>query len=189
MAKLNPNQRIFDVMGEIQRGTYRIPNIQRGFEWNKPRVAKLLDSIMHGYPIGAIMVWKPTPEVQADISDREFVADFRSDQDYVTEEPHASDKEAYLVLDGQQRLQSLYLSFFGSYDGARVYLAIDYEPHADDGDYGFTFLTPDEARQQPNMLPLVQIVELDSDTKSEFSENLAQCLAAGIRDLAERQRT
>ena len=63
MAKLNPNQRIYDVMGEIQRGTYRIPNIQRGFEWNKPRVLKLLDSIMHGYPIGAIMVWKPTPVV------------------------------------------------------------------------------------------------------------------------------
>jgi hypothetical protein len=189
MAKLNPNQRIYDVMGEIQRGTYHIPNIQRGFEWNKPRIARLLDSIMHGYPIGAIMVWKPTLEVQADISDREFVADFRSDQDYLTDEPHASDKEAYLVLDGQQRLQSLYVSFFGSYDGARVYLAIDYEPQADDGDYGFTFLTPDEARQQPNMLPLVQIVELDSDTKSEFSENLAQRLAAGIADPAERQCT
>jgi hypothetical protein len=189
MAKLNPNQRIYDVMGEIQHGTYRIPNIQRGFEWNKPRIAKLLDSIMHGYPIGAIMVWKPTPEVQADISDREFVADFRSDQDYLTDEPHASDKEAYLVLDGQQRLQSLYVSFFGSYDGARVYLAIDYEPQADDGDYGFTFLTPDEARQQPNMLPLIDIVQLDSDTKSEFAENLAQRLAAGNNDPADRQRT
>ncbi len=188
MAKLNPNQRIFDVMGEIRRGTYRIPNIQRGFEWNKPRVAKLLDSIMHGYPIGAIMVWKPTPEVQADISDREFVPDFHSDQDYLTDAPHASDKEAYLVLDGQQRLQSLYLSFFGSYDGARVYLAIDYEPNAEDDDYGFTFLTLEEARLQPNMLPLVQIVELDADTKSEFSENLAQRLAAGIPDPVERQR-
>jgi hypothetical protein len=187
MAKLNPNQRIYDVMGEIKRGTYRIPNIQRGFEWNKPRVLKLLDSIMHGYPIGAIMVWNPTPEIQADISDREFVPDFRSDQDYVTDAPHASDKESYLVLDGQQRLQSLYLSFFGSYDGERVYLAIDYEPNADDGDYGFTFLTPDQAKQKPNMLPLATIVELESETKSKFAKNLAQKLTADITDPAERQ--
>lgn len=187
MAKLNPNQRIYDVMGEIKRGTYRIPNIQRGFEWNKPRVLKLLDSIMHGYPIGAIMVWNPTPEIQADISDREFVPDFRSDQDYVTDAPHASDKEAYLVLDGQQRLQSLYLSFFGSYDGERVYLAIDYEPTADDGDYGFAFLTPDQAKAKPNMLPLVTIVELEAETKSKFAKNLAQKLTAGITDPVERQ--
>jgi hypothetical protein len=190
MASLNPNQRIFDVMNEIHRGAYRIPNIQRGFEWNKPRIAKLLDSIMNGYPIGAIMVWKPTPEIQADISDRRFIADFRSDQDYLTDAAHASDAEAYLVLDGQQRLQSLYLSFFGSYDGTRVYMAIDHLPasQADDDDYEFPFLTPDEARQKPQMLALAEIVKLDADTKSEFTENLAQRLAKDIADPAERQR-
>ena len=190
MASLNPNQRIFDVMNEIHRGAYRIPNIQRGFEWNKPRIAKLLDSIMNGYPIGAIMVWKPTPEIQADISDRRFITDFRSDQDYLTDAAHASDAEAYLVLDGQQRLQSLYLSFFGSYDGARVYMAIDHLPasQADDDDYEFPFLTPDEARQRPQMLALAEIVKLDADTKSEFTENLAQRLAKDIADPTERQR-
>ena len=55
MAKLNPNQRIYDVILDIHQGEYRIPNIQRGYEWDKPRIAKLLDSIMNGYPIGAIM--------------------------------------------------------------------------------------------------------------------------------------
>src|SRR5262249_26094760 len=141
MANLNPNQRIHDVLLDIERGLYRIPNIQRGYEWDKPRVAKLLDSIMNGYPIGAIMVWKPTPDVQRDISDRSFVKDFRSDQDYLSDAAHASDAEAYLVLDGQQRMQSLYLSFFGSYDGARVYMALDHlpSPEADDDDYDFQF--------------------------------------------------
>ena len=190
MANLNPNQRIYDVMGEIHRGSYRIPNIQRGYEWGKARIAKLLDSIMNGYPIGAIMVWKPTPEVQADISDRSFIADFRSDQDYLSDSAHPSDAEAYLVLDGQQRLQSLYLSFYGSYDGARVYMAIDHlpSPQADDDDYEFEFLTRDEARQMPQMIPLAEIVKLDADTKSEFAENLAQKLAAGVSDPADRQR-
>jgi len=187
MAKLNPNQRIYDVMLDIEDGTYRIPNIQRGFEWNKPRVVKLLDSIMNGYPIGAIMVWKPSPKIQADISDREFVTDFSSDQDYLTDKPHASDKEAYLVLDGQQRLQSLYLSFFGSFDGERVYLAIDYEPKEEDGEYGFTFLAPEEAGQKSQMTPLADIVKLTPDNKSDFAESRAQLLAATIKDPAERQ--
>jgi uncharacterized protein with ParB-like and HNH nuclease domain len=128
MPNLNPNQRIYDVLQDIDRDYYRIPNIQRGYEWNKARITKLLDSIMNGYPIGAIMVWKPTPRVQSDISDRSFVSDFISDQDYLSDLPHISDTEAYLVLDGQQRMQSLYLSFFGSYDNERVYMAIDHLP-------------------------------------------------------------
>jgi len=189
MSNLNPNQRIYDVMAEIKRGTYRIPNIQRGFEWDKPRIAKLLDSIMNGYPIGAIMVWKPTPDVQKDISDRAFVADFRQDQDYLSDAPHASDAEAYLVLDGQQRLQSLYLSFFGSYDGARMYLGVDHFPSAtDDDQYDFAFLTPEEAKDQNRMVPLAHIVSLDSDTKSDFSENLAKDLAKSVPEETERQR-
>jgi hypothetical protein len=190
MTNLNPNQRIIDVLLDIHRGYYRIPNIQRGYEWDKTRISKLLDSIMNGYPIGAIMVWKPTPEIQRDISDRDFVRDFYSDQDYLSDAAHPSDSEAYLVLDGQQRLQSLYLSFFGSYDGERVYMAIDHlpSPEADDDDYDFRFLTPKEAEKRPNMVHLAEIVKLDSDTKYDFAERLAVRLAATVSDIGERQR-
>jgi len=59
--ELNPNQRIYDVLQAIDRGVYRVPSIQRGYEWGSDRVTKLLDSIMSGYPIGAFMVWRPTP--------------------------------------------------------------------------------------------------------------------------------
>jgi len=187
---LNPNQRIYDVLLDIHRDHYRIPNIQRGFEWDKARIAKLLDSIMNGYPIGAIMVWKPNQEVRSDISDRSFVKDFRSDHDYLADDAHPSDAEAYLVLDGQQRLQSLYLSFFGSYDNERAYIAIDYlpTPEADDDGYDFQFLTTEEAKKKPNMIPLAEIVKLDSDTKSDFAEELAMRLAETIGNNSERQR-
>src|SRR5262245_34826186 len=108
---LNPNQRIFDVLKAVERGTYRVPSIQRGFEWGPERVSKLLDSVMSGYPIGAIMVWQPTNEIRGDIPTRRFVDKYESSRDYLSEPPHPADDEAYLVLDGQQRLQSLYLSF------------------------------------------------------------------------------
>ena len=190
MASINPNQRIHDVLEEIDQDHYRLPNIQRGFEWDKPRIVKLLDSIMNGYPIGAIMVWKPTLEVQSDISDRSFIRDFDSVQDYLSDASHSSDAEAYLVLDGQQRLQSLYLSFFGSYDGKRVYMAIDHlpSPEADDDDYAFLFLTPKEAWNKPNMVPLADIVKLNSDTKYDFADGLAMRLAEMVGDNNERQK-
>lgn len=188
MANLNPNQRIYDVLLDIQRGLYRIPSIQRGYEWDKARIAKLLDSIMNGYPIGAIMVWKPTPDVQKEISDRSFVKDFRSDEDYLSEAPHASEDEAYLVLDGQQRLQSLFLCFFGSYDGYRVYMAIDHLPsaEADDDDYDFQFLTLEEAKKMPQMVPLADIVKIDSETKSEFLEEISARIVSDIKNENER---
>ena len=187
---LSPNQRIYDVLLDIHRDRYRIPNIQRGYEWDKSRIAKLLDSIMNGYPIGAIMVWKPNLQVRSDISDRSFVRDFRSDEDYLADDIHPSDPEAYLVLDGQQRLQSLYLSFFGSYNGERAYMAIDHLPstEADDDDYDFQFLTIEEAKKRPNMVPLADVVRLNPSTKSKFVEERATYLTKMIVDDNERLR-
>ena len=181
---LNPNQRIYDVLQSIHQGQYRIPNIQRGYEWNQERVTKLLDSIMSGYPIGAIMVWRPTEEIRADILTRPFIKDFESTRDYVSDESHPSDQEAHLVLDGQQRLQSLYLSFFGSYDKKRVYIQIDYVPTeaGDDTDYRFEFLIPEEARARPAMVHVAEVIQLDSDTKFDFAEKRAHQLCAHVMD-------
>lgn|GEM_PF-1078248 len=188
---LNPNQRIVDVLQAIHQGHYRIPNIQRGYEWNQERVLKLLDSIMSGYPIGAIMVWRPTVEILQDILTRPFVRDYDAGQDYVSHQPHeADDSEAYLVLDGQQRLQSLYLSFYGSYNVKRVYLQLDYVPTDvdEDTDYRFEFLTKEEADTQPEMVHLVEIANLDSDTKFEFIEKLASKLSQHLTDPDEQKK-
>lgn len=186
MSDLNPNQRIYDVAQAIHQGRYRIPNIQLGYEWGTDRVAKLLDSIMSGYPIGAIMVWRPTDEIRRDIQTRRFVADFESARDYLSEPPHEADAgpEAYLVLDGQQRLQSLYLSLYGGYDGGRVYLKVDHVPTDADGDtdYTFAFLTPAEAQARPEMVHLSEILRLDTDTKFRYITRLANRLRGSIED-------
>jgi uncharacterized protein with ParB-like and HNH nuclease domain len=187
---LNPNQHIFDVLQAIDRGTYRVPSIQRGYEWGPDRVTKLLDSIMSGYPIGAIMVWRPDNKIRADIPSRRFINKFESSLDYLSGEPHPAEGEAYLVLDGQQRLQSMYLSFFGSYDGRRVYLQLDHIPTDvdDDTDYRFEFLTLEEGRERPEMIHLSDIIQLDSDTQFEFVENLVRRLCEGISDDTKRQQ-
>jgi hypothetical protein len=43
MPRFDPNQRIFDVLGDVNEGAFRIPNIQRGYEWDSQRVLKLSD--------------------------------------------------------------------------------------------------------------------------------------------------
>lgn len=42
--------------------TLRIPTIQRQFVWDSEDVRDLIDSIVNGYPVGAIIIWEPTSE-------------------------------------------------------------------------------------------------------------------------------
>lgn len=169
MPKFDPNQKIASVLKEIHAGSFRIPNIQRGYEWDSQRVLKLLDSIMNGYPIGAIMIWQPADDDAKEIRTRAFIRDYDDRADYLTSSPHASDAESpFFVLDGQQRLQSLYLSFFGSYNGSRVFLQIDHRPTNDDEDYRFQFLSPSEAKDKPWMVALADLAKLDYESKGEF---------------------
>lgn len=172
MPKFDPNQRIWDVLKDVHAGAFRIPNIQRGYEWDGQRVLKLLDSIMNGYPIGAIMVWQPPVSAASDIRTRKFIQNYDESVDYLTEPPHAIDvSDPFFVLDGQQRLQSLYLSFFGNYNGRRIYLQVDHRPSSDDEDYRFQFLSHEEAKDKPWLVPMAELVNLDYSTKGKFIDN------------------
>ena len=46
------------LMSEIEKGIIKIPQFQRDFVWTKEKSAKLLDSILKGYPIGTFILWK-----------------------------------------------------------------------------------------------------------------------------------
>lgn len=71
----------------------RLPTIQREFVWDAEDVKKLLDSIVQGYPIGSIIIWKP---------DVEFPSVPLMGED-------TRRKDYQYILDGQQRLTSLLL--------------------------------------------------------------------------------
>jgi hypothetical protein len=187
MPDIKPDQRIYDVVRDIDTGVYWIPNIQRGYEWGIDRVTKLLDSIMSGYPIGAIMAWKPDDATRQEIRTRRFTRDFSSIGEYPSDTPDPSGDQAYLILDGQQRLQSLYISFLGSYDGKRAYLRVDYIPtdDGDDTDYDFEFLTNEEAQARLQMVHLRTLIKLDMQRLFPFINNLATQLCASINDPLE----
>ena len=82
-----------ELVGMIERGELRLPEMQRRYVWRATRVRDLLDSLYRGYPSGAILVW----ETAEDIPLRKFSVQ-------QSHNPYASSK---LLLDGQQRLTSL----------------------------------------------------------------------------------
>jgi uncharacterized protein with ParB-like and HNH nuclease domain len=86
-------------------GGFWLPNIQRAFVWSEEQTCRLFDSILREYPISTLLVWKTRSKIRC----RKFIDNFRPEH-----RNHLSDfyvpqdqKKKCLVLDGQQRLQSL----------------------------------------------------------------------------------
>lgn len=79
---------------DVESGKLGLPELQRGYVWKPVKVRNLLDSMLKGYPIGYLMLWE-----SSDSPDK-------SSQIGVENKAYASAKS--LVIDGQQRLTSLY---------------------------------------------------------------------------------
>lgn len=91
MAKAEAS--VEDLVGMIERGELRLPEMQRQYVWQATRVRDLMDSLYRGYPSGAILVWETDEAVP--------LRDFAVQQQ---QNPYQTTK---LLLDGQQRLTSL----------------------------------------------------------------------------------
>lgn len=114
--------KISDLVMTKLNASYVLPSIQREFVWLKnPRekkVEKLFDSILQEYPFGTILTWQVQKDSQADKLHWEV---YQFVQHYDADHPHNDIanvngySELSLVLDGQQRLTSLFLGLRGSY--------------------------------------------------------------------------
>jgi len=102
---------IKEVVEEINE-RYFLPDIQRPYVWKESQVYALYDSIMRGYPISTFLFWVG----ESDIIDKlTFKYEFLSDNSKGTENVRSTttpiEKYDYrIVLDGQQRLTTLYLT-------------------------------------------------------------------------------
>jgi len=134
---------IVTLLNQIDSGDIVLPAIQRDFVWSEEKIEKLMDSIMRGYPVGIVLVW----ETYKDIQYRQFEKIYRNGTRPAFID-NSSKKKLKLVLDGQQRLQSLYLALYGSYNGKYLCFDILSGRHSDDFEeekYYFYFATLEEA--------------------------------------------
>lgn len=103
---------LFRLVEEINRDLY-LPHIQRPFVWEEEQMLRLFDSLMRNYPIQTLLFWRTKDEIKA----RKFMEQVAWDADLSDfYEPNMSKEgvEKVFVLDGQQRLQTLYAIFFGA---------------------------------------------------------------------------
>jgi uncharacterized protein with ParB-like and HNH nuclease domain len=170
MGEIKPNQRIYDVVKDIKEGKYRLPSIQRSFVWEQDRICKLFDSLMNEYPIGSFLVWKPPKDTE--IRSRKFTDDYKTGARLISEE-NPVQPSSYLVVDGQQRLQSLYIGFFGSYDKEYLYFKVDSNPESEENGlrYQFQFMMPEQAKKDPHWVRPKEIVDLKIEEISEFVDD------------------
>src|SRR2546423_15085797 len=123
-------------------GCFWLPNIQRPFVWSEAQICRLFDSILRQYPISTLLIWKTKMGVRR----RSFIDNFKEQhrQHLSNFKVPDDDRRKCLVLDGQQRLQSLFIALRGSYDGKELYLDILSGDLAapDDIKFKFKFLDP-----------------------------------------------
>uniref|UniRef100_UPI003F492918 DUF262 domain-containing protein n=1 Tax=Microbacterium aurantiacum TaxID=162393 RepID=UPI003F492918 len=98
---------------DIKHGNIALPDIQRPFVWSSAKTRDLFDSLYRGYPVGTLMFW----ETGAEVGTRQ-----------VGGGEHAKVAKL-LIVDGQQRLTSLYAVLTGkpvltkSFEDKRIRIA------------------------------------------------------------------
>lgn len=103
---------LFNLIQSINKNLF-LPHIQRPFVWEEEQILRLFDSLMRNYPIQTLLFWKTKDEIKA----RKFMDEVEWDPDLSDYyEPNISKAgcEKVFVLDGQQRLQTLYAIFAGA---------------------------------------------------------------------------
>jgi uncharacterized protein with ParB-like and HNH nuclease domain len=86
-----------EILDQVPRGQMRIPSFQRGFVWDSDRVTYLMDSIHKGFPFGSLLLWQTKERLRTE-----------NDLGPFTLPAPAEDYPVFYVLDGQQRLTSIF---------------------------------------------------------------------------------
>lgn len=169
---------IKDIIDEINE-SYFLPDIQREYVWleraAEKKIEQLFDSILRGYPIGSFLFWKlTTSDIETDKSVQENTDKlnfqlYKFIEDYDVRKPH-NEKidiakirtgDINVVLDGQQRLTSLYIGLLGtrtlkkprgwwdnpsSFETKKLYLNLRYIPNEENTEdcYKFEFKVPSQ---------------------------------------------
>ncbi|MGN8440801.1 DUF262 domain-containing protein [Helicobacter pylori] len=184
---------------------YFLPDIQREYVWLKKadekKIEQLFDSILRGYPIGSFLFWKLQKEdiAKSDEQDSDKL-NFQLYQfitNYDERKPHNEKirieqikrDDLYIVLDGQQRLTSLYIGLKGTrtlkkkgarndnpnaYEEKRLYLNLKCQPNMDnpEDNYQFEFHAKTSENDEEHFwFKVGDILELESGVLNYVNEH------------------
>ena len=114
--------KISEILEHLNRKEFVLPPFQREFVWNdKEKIEKFVDSLYRGYPIGSVIIWKPSEEdIKDEIKERVIQASVKGEPVYARD----------YILDGQQRLTTICRIFHGDpfvFKGEEFILHFDIE--------------------------------------------------------------
>ena len=141
------------LMSQMKQGNLQIPRFQREFVWPTSKTRALLDSMFKEFPIGTFFFWQ---------APNGFSQFFRKLDDLQIPEPPPGFPTSY-ILDGQQRLTSLYVTISGLKIGTRDYgricidlqRAAEFHANQDEGFEENIFVTRD-----PNNVRYVSVTDM-----------------------------
>lgn len=190
------------VIVDIHAKKFLLPSIQREFVWSQEQIKKLFDSLMRDYPINAFLFWKVPKDKAIDFIFYEFLRDYhKKDNRHNPKANISGGDDVMAVLDGQQRLTSLYIALKGTYadklpykrwDNPQAYpkkrLYLDLLSKSEDEDfaYSFEFLTDTEAKENDDnhhWFPVGKILDLQE--QDEVNDYL---LESGILTNSDKEK-
>lgn len=155
-----------EIIEKIKNTEFVLPVIQRRLVWDKEQMELLFDSLLKkNSTFGAIICIKENKDSKSLFAWREFASDGNNRPSSQLEE---ITQTHYLVVDGQQRLQSLYIGTQGTFEGQHMYFDLfsDYLKE----EYDFEFAVKEDVLPKNN---------------SE-RENISHCFWYPVKSLYER---
>ena len=133
--------KIHEIISEIDKHDYILPEFQRGYVWNRDQVKEYLASLYRAYPTGSFLIWKtPNPGlVRGGV-------------------PESDGGSFQLILDGQQRLTSIYTLVEGKpppfYEGEKLYFDIWFNVQTEE----FSYFKSSIMKGHPEWIPVTQFL-------------------------------
>lgn len=187
---------IAEAITRIQNRKFVLPSIQREFVWTPDQIERLFDSLMREYPISTFLFWNVEKERVNDFQFYEFLKTYHQKTNTHNSKVDLSGSEDVIaILDGQQRLTSLYIGLKGSYaqklpyyhwssshafPKTKLYLNL-LSPAADlEQEYDFRFLTPEELNNDSQSAHWFEVGQILGFTK--LMDVLQYLVAKGVSD-------
>jgi uncharacterized protein with ParB-like and HNH nuclease domain len=212
---------IKNVIEEINQ-SYFLPDIQREYVWLKKadekKIEQLFDSILRGYPISSFLFWKlkksdiETNREHKEETDKLNFQLYKFLEKYDEREVHnikinieqVNSNDLHIVLDGQQRLTSLYVGLKGTrtlrrkkgwvdnpnaYEEKKLFLNLKHKPKFDnpEDNFDFQFLKYDETTNTEDKFwfKVGDILEMGSVILYVREKGLSEIEAENLEKLKE----
>jgi|SRR5215213_417752 len=158
-----------EAVDNVHSKKYLLPAIQRELVWDSHQIERLFDSLMRDYPVGSFLFWHVDKRKTHDYQFYEFLRDYHErDSKHNPKADVTGQDDVIAILDGQQRLTSLYIGLRGTYaekermkrwdnnaafPSKRLYLNLlrkysDEDEEGLDLEYDFYFLTEKELKEK-----------------------------------------